>query len=361
MKKASKVLQEAKTIVDQQMINAGAGVAGKAGDPVVTEWVSQGERSIRSITKIPGDASARSYYRVESGDGKSYILMKTDPFADQGESLPFLIMQQHLAKCGVDVPRVFDVDAARGCILLEDLGDITLLRRLQDVANEQTERHLYQQVIDSLVEMHVQASPGPNHARFDYEKLMWEMGFTIEHFYEKYLGRELKEADRATMNAAFGEICRILAAEPVVFTHRDFHSRNVMVLPEQGGGDRFVMIDFQDARLGPAQYDLASLLRDSYYQLEEAQIERLLDYYVVKWEASTMKKLDRAHFRHIFDLMSVQRNFKAIGSFASFLNRRGNATYLKYIGNTFENIRRTLLKYPQYAQLREVLFHYYYF
>ena len=71
--------------------------------------------------------------------------------------------------------------------------------------------------------------------------------------------------------------------------------------------------------------------------------------------------MDREHFKYIFDLMSVQRNFKAIGSFASFLNRRQNATYLKYIGNTFENIRRTLLKYPKYAKLREVLFHYYYF
>jgi aminoglycoside/choline kinase family phosphotransferase len=121
------------------------------------------------------------------------------------------------------------------------------------------------------------------------------------------------------------------------------------------------MIDFQDARLGPAQYDLASLLKDSYYQLEESQIQRLLDYFVIRWEAVSGERLDRAHFEYVFDLMAIQRNFKAIGSFASFLNKRGNATYLKYIGNTFENIRRTFLKYPQYSRLREVLFHYYYF
>jgi aminoglycoside/choline kinase family phosphotransferase len=134
-----------------------------------------------------------------------------------------------------------------------------------------------------------------------------------------------------------------------------------MVVPQKNAEDRLVMIDFQDARMGPAQYDLASLLRDSYYQLEESQIQRLLDYYVIRWEAVTGKRIDRAQFEYVFDLMSVQRNFKAIGSFASFHNKRGNATYLKYIGNTFENIRRVLLKYPSYSALREVLFHYYYF
>jgi aminoglycoside/choline kinase family phosphotransferase len=113
--------------------------------------------------------------------------------------------------------------------------------------------------------------------------------------------------------------------------------------------------------MGPAQYDLASLLRDSYYQLEESQISTLLDYYIIRWEALSGQKLNRRDFVYAFDMMALQRNFKAIGSFASFLNRRGNPTYLKYIGNTFENIRRTLLKYPKYSALREVLFHYYYF
>lgn len=121
------------------------------------------------------------------------------------------------------------------------------------------------------------------------------------------------------------------------------------------------MIDFQDGRMGPPQYDLASLLKDSYYQLEEVQIQRLLDYYVTRFEALTGTKMDRDAFMMGFDLMSVQRNLKAIGSFASFLQKRGNPGYLKYIGNTFENVRRTLLKYPQYSKLREVLFHYYYF
>jgi len=164
------------------------------------------------------------------------------------------------------------------------------------------------------------------------------------------------------MTEGLSEICQFLADQPTVLAHRDFHSRNIMVAPgDEEGSERLVMIDFQDARMGPAQYDLVSLLRDSYYQLEEAQIRRLIDYYIARREALSGEKIDLELFFDVFDLMAVQRNFKAIGSFASFLNRRGNATYLKYIGNTFENIRRTLLKHPKYADLREVLFHYYYF
>jgi len=332
------------------------------------EWVSH-SRTIRSIHRIPGDASTRRYYRIQS-DKASFILMQMEGFEEQGLKLPFIEVQKHLQGAGVDVPTILDVEPARGFILLEDLGDITLLRKLQDVANPDVERHIYERVIDSLVEMQVNASPARKPAsiagysmRFDFEKLMWEVNFAIEHFYEKHLGRVISAADRKVMEEGFSEICTTLANEPVVFTHRDFHSRNIMTVPGATGdsAERFVMIDFQDARLGPAQYDLASLLKDSYYQLEESQIDRLLDYAIARTEALAGSRLDRNHFRTIFDLMSVQRNFKAIGSFASFQNKRGNATYLKYIGNTFENIRRTLLRHPRYARLREVLFHYYYF
>jgi aminoglycoside/choline kinase family phosphotransferase len=298
--------------------------------------------------------------------------MVMEQFENEGMSLPFVVVQKHLAAANVDVPAILDIDASRGFILLEDLGDTTLLRRLQEVSNAEVERHMYERAIDILVDMQVKASPGRKPAdinayklRFDHEKLMWEMNFTIEHFYQTYLKRNLKEGDLALMRGELSEICHTLAAEPTVFTHRDYHSRNLMLTPGSSPGssdeERLVMIDFQDARMGPAQYDLASLLKDSYYQLEESQVDRLLDYYIVRFEAASGQRLDRMKFRMIFDLMSVQRNFKAIGSFASFLNRRGNPGYLKYIGNTFENVRRTLQKYPQYSKLREVLFHYYYF
>ncbi|MGZ3688437.1 MAG: aminoglycoside phosphotransferase family protein [Bdellovibrionota bacterium] len=345
-------LTELRQMVDQMVL----------GDEEVTNWVKR-SKAIESVTRIPGDASTRRYYRVVSG-GKSHIVMRMEAFTEQGLTLPFLVVQNHLKTAGVDVPEILDVDPERGFILLEDLGDVTLLRRLQEVSTPDTERHLYERVIDSLVCLQVNASPKRKPApieayrlRFDHEKLMWEVNFCIEHFYQGYLKRTLKERDLKLMSDGFSEICDFLAKQPTVLTHRDFHSRNIMVTDD----DRLVMIDFQDARMGPAQYDLASLLKDSYYQLEDKQVQSLLDYYVARWEATAGEPLDRAKFYEVFDMMSVQRNFKAIGSFASFLNRRGDPSYIKYIGNTFENIRRTLLKYPKYAELREILFHYYYF
>lgn len=343
------------------------------GDEEVSNWVKK-SKTLDSVYRLPGDASSRKYYRVAS-NGQSYIVMRMEPFTDQGKNLPFLEVQRHLAVSGIDVPKVLEVDSDKGFILLEDLGDITLLRRLQEVSSPDIERHLYERVIDCLVLLQVSASPRNQNGvkkagkkleafqqRFDHAKLMWEVNFTVENFYRLYLKRNISQKDSEIMAEHFSEICTFLADQPTVLTHRDFHSRNVMAtsLPDRSG-DRLVMIDFQDARMGPHQYDLASLLKDSYYQLEERQISVLIDYYIARYEAASGEKVDRPHFLHVFDLMSIQRNFKAIGSFASFLNRRGDATYLKYIGNTFENIRRTLLKYPRYSKLREMLFHYYYF
>ena len=333
-------------------------------------------RGIHSIEKMPGDASTRRYYRIKavdpsSGDAKdlrSLVVMAMEPFEDKGNTIPFLSIQNHLHRVGVDVPQVLDFDAKQGFILLEDLGDTTLLRSLQEVATPEQEQAYFEKAIDAIVAMHVKSGPANANTfetgvidgfklRFDVEKLMWEVNFTLEHFYEKHLQRTIKAKDQRIIAEGFGKICAELEAEPTVFTHRDYHSRNLMVT-ETG---RYVMIDFQDARMGPCQYDLASLLRDSYYQLDEKQIHRLTRYYLAQMEAAGAGIRDVAHFDRMFDLMAVQRNFKAIGSFASFLNRRGNPGYLKYIGNTFENIRRNLLKYPEFAPLREVLYHYYYF
>jgi len=336
------------------------------GDEEVSNWVKN-SKSIQSVTRLPGDASTRKYYRIVS-QNQSYVVMRMDPFPEQKSSLPFLVVQAHLEKAGVAVPRVLEVDSDRGFILLEDLGDVTLLRKLQEVGSADVERHMYEKVIDLLVQFQVSASPKKKDTsleafrlRFDHEKLMWEINFTLENFYQLYLKRELPAKDLGLIQEGFSEICSFLAEQPTVLAHRDFHSRNVMVTADENQGDRWIMIDFQDARMGPIQYDLASLLKDSYYQLEEGQITSLIDYYIARYEALSGHPIDRPHFMHVFDLMAVQRNFKAIGSFASFMNRRGDPVYLKYIGNTFENIRRNLLKYPKYFKLRELLFHYYYF
>ena len=333
--------------------------------------VQQKNKVVQSIEKLPGDASTRSYYRVKTNE-QLMVAMSMEPFEEKGNLVPFLAIQQHLYESGVDVPRVLDIDPKNGLILLEDLGDVTLLRRLLEVDSVESERKYFEKAIDALVHLHVYTGPSKLKTEqqkagiegfrlsFDREKLMWEVNFTMEHFFFKHLQRKISDADQKVIQDEFTKICTELAQEETVFTHRDYHSRNIM-LTGDGDQERFVMIDFQDARMGPPQYDLASLLRDSYYQLGESQIANLVEYYLKRMKEEGAEIKDVAKFNRLFDLMAVQRNFKAIGSFASFLNRRGNPAYLKFIGNTFENIRRNLRKYPEFKKLREVLYYHYYF
>jgi aminoglycoside/choline kinase family phosphotransferase len=311
------------------------------------------------IQKLAGDASLRRYYRLRIPEA-SYILMLIEPF--EAAKNDFLLVRAHLEKCGVPVPGLRAVEASKGAILLEDLGDVTMLHRLGDRNEPEAEQSLFRESLELLAKFHslTRAKPGtlptPGYAlAFDEPKLMWEVDFALEHLFGSYLKREIPKKEFSAIRDSFVDICRRLAAEPRVFTHRDYHSRNIMI-PESG---QMVCIDFQDARMGLRAYDLASILRDSYYQLHEERVYELVNYYCGL--ADQDEKLDRRHFIQMFDLMSIQRNFKAIGSFTSFYGRRNDASYIRFVGNTFENIRRNLAKFPEYKELRSLLFQYYYF
>lgn len=333
--------------------------ATPSDDTLVRNWVARLGRSV-AVTQIPGDASSRRYYRVRARSN-SFIAMKMQPFADLGEQLPFIQVQRHLNRLGVNVPQIIDVDADQGLILLSDLGDETLLKRLERVSKKRDQLVWFKRAIDLVLDMQVVATrtSAPIDAYglyFDEEKLMWEVGFTLAHFYNGKLAPAVPAREQKTIEAYFKLICKRLASQEWYFTHRDYHGRNVMVQ-----GNDLYMIDFQDARLGCAQYDLASLLRDSYYQLEEDVVYELVDYYLRQKEKAEGTRTNRKEFVRVFDLMSIQRNFKAIGSFASFYMKRQDVRYLKFIGNTFENIRRNLLKFPELDELRCLLYRHYYF
>lgn len=308
------------------------------------------------IIKLAGDASLRKYYRLFEGN-KSFVLMLTEPF-DAAKN-DFLLVQAHLEKCKVPVPKVIGVTGEKGAILLEDLGDRTMLHALGDKDGPDRETEHFKNALNLLVEFHSKTKTNPKtvpgyNLAFDEEKLMWEVDFTLEHLFGSYLKRNIPTKEFTIIRESFVDICKRLAAEPRVFTHRDYHSRNIMM--NQG---KMICIDFQDARMGLRAYDLASILRDSYYQLSEEKVYELVDHYIAA--ISKHEKLDRKHFVESFDLMSIQRNFKAIGSFTSFYGKRNDSMYIRFVGNTFENIRRNLRKFPEYSELGRLLFHYYYF
>jgi aminoglycoside/choline kinase family phosphotransferase len=304
--------------------------------------------------QLAGDASTRKYYRVVFND-QSRVLMSWEPFADPS-SYPFLNVQAHFAKMDVRVPKVEALSPELGVVLLEDLGDLTLERKFWENQNQKLAMPFYEQAVDEIVKIHFLATKPVNppsvcqQIQFDTAKFMWEMNYAREHFLEKVGKVSLSDKDAKTLQNEFTDLCETLDKQPKYVCHRDYHSRNLML--KLG---RIYVIDFQDARLGPIQYDLVSLVHDSYVNLSPESIQHIKDDYKTKAEASGPKGVIRDDFDEIFRLQTVQRCFKACGSFASFLNTRNDTRYLKYIKHTANLVSRTLQEDGRYPLFSKIL------
>lgn len=310
------------------------------------------------IFPLAGDASSRRYFRVAAGE-RSYVLMLWEPFVDDGR-YPFLSVRDHFAKHGVQVPTVVAKAPELGMILLEDLGDLTLERKFWENQNQELAIPFYRLAIDELIKMHYPASFDRDPAcvafavAFDVDKLLWEMNYGREHLLLKLSKLKLSGAETKALDAVFLDACQRLHAQEKFIAHRDYHSRNAMI--KLG---RLRVIDFQDARMGPIQYDLVSLLRDSYVNLEEPIARDLATYYLecrkIAAKGRGLKEPSREAFDEIFELQTIQRCFKAAGSFSSFYNLRGDERYLKYLHGTMQTVKRSLEKFPQYRAFFDVL------
>ena len=163
----------------------------------------------------------------------------------------------------------------------------------------------------------------------------------------------MEHGDEAAIREECRKISEFLASQPRVFVHRDYHSRNLMV-----AGERLGVIDFQDALMGPATYDLASLLRDAYIALDESLIDRLIDYYLDQLQEGRHLWTNREAFRRLFDFTSIQRNLKAAGRFVYIDRVKGNPKFLADIPRTLGYVKRNLHKYPELFTLDKLLSHY---
>jgi N-acetylmuramate 1-kinase len=310
------------------------------------------------VIPLLGDASDRRYYRLlfasPVDDIASVVLMRLARPHTEGE-LPFVNVQRYLAMKGIPVPRIFCDDAAHGFVLLEDLGDITLEAALQDATREQVSIW-YREALDILQALQDPKARAPRHScvafqlAFDVEKFMWELDFFVTYMLKGLCGQQLTSTDEAILRGQFWKISARLAREPRVLTHRDYHSRNLML---QAG--RLRLIDFQDARLGPCHYDLASLLNDSYVALDSEVREQLLTYYL-DWKARAEgHAIDRVAFLQVFDYMCLQRNLKALGTFAYQAVVKRNSRYDTAMPRTLMYIQRNLAQHPELQPLRELL------
>jgi aminoglycoside/choline kinase family phosphotransferase len=301
------------------------------------------------IVPLFGDASTRRYFRILGAeDGTAIVALYPEPF--DVEKMPFLEVRGLLESYGLPVPKVQDLDPARGLLVLEDLGDQTLQEVLRE-SDTGAWSDSYREALGQLARLQQKSSAGPQRAScfqiaFDIEKLSWELHYFLKHFVEGLRGADLTAEDRSTLAEAIHGLTAEIAGWPRVLCHRDFHSRNLM----QHSG-RLFWIDFQDARLGPATYDLASLLRDSYVDLEE-------DFVAERAEEFRQRALpgeSREAFLHRFELTCVQRNLKALGTFGYMATVRENPVYLQYVPRTLASARRNLLRHPELAGLHRTL------
>jgi N-acetylmuramate 1-kinase len=323
-------------------------------EPLVKEPVSRFE-----FFTLKGDASDRSYFRVHyyvksHPTEKSSIIVMQLKKANSEKEPDFKRMQNFLKHLDMPVPEILHYDARRGLLFLEDGGDM----HLEDITRNSPDNIIfwYQKAIDLIVAMqtHVTKNMRPHcpayALKFDVEKLMWEMDFMTKHYIQGFLKCELNQDEESKIRSALLELCETLAEEERVFVHRDFHSRNLMIQ-----NNAIMLLDFQDARMGPRQYDLVSLLKDSYVILKEETRNELLNYYLQRMEQEQSQPIAHTSFLKIFDSMSIQRNLKAIGTFAFQYTEHKNERYLEYLDPTLQHIRDTIHCQPDLKPLGQVL------
>ncbi|MBH48002.1 MAG: hypothetical protein CME71_07500 [Halobacteriovorax sp.] len=323
-------------------------------ESIKKEVIDSGDYKIQKLT---GDASTRRYYRIIFKD-KAYVVCLDTPRNESDGEPDFVIVHRTLEKDNVRVPKILDCDIERGYYLEEDLGDQTFLKQLSLCRSRAEEKLWYVKAVDLLIEMHkVDISTDDQKVyckrSFDQEKLMSEIQFTFTQFIEGLMNYKKEEYDQASLMTDFTDLCQKISSGPWVFTHRDYHSRNLMIKDEE-----LIVIDFQDARKGLPQYDLCSLLEDCYYETAAENHDDLIKRYWNNFAKDLFHSEEE--FMEQYRLMAVQRIFKAIGSFAYIYRLRGDIRYLRHIGRAFERLKDILFELGQYPNLRQQLASLYY-
>lgn len=304
------------------------------------EWLQiQLNQNSFSLTPLAGDASFRRYFRLSS-DKITRIVMDAPP--EKENIKPFISVNQTLQTNGIHTPTIHSVDLAQGFILLDDLGDHLFLNTIT-TANQD---NLYHSAINTLIQ--IQQCPTTSIPIFDKTHMLKEIALFHEWFLNAYLGITLTVAEEDLLSTTFNLLTDNIANQPQVFIHRDYHSRNLMVVgdhtPPQLG-----VIDFQDAMLGPVTYDLASLLKDCYIQLPTISYDNYLNYFyqhqplIQPWTLQTLRKE--------IDFCGLQRHLKVLGIFCRLALRDNKLNYLRDLPLTMNYTITCLKRHAEFSPL----------
>ncbi|MFT5593431.1 MAG: aminoglycoside/choline kinase family phosphotransferase [Oceanicoccus sp.] len=278
-----------------------------------------------SLEVVSGDASFRRYFRQYT-ENATYIAVDAPP--DKENSLPFVTIANAWGEQGVAVPNVIKADLEQGFMLLSDMGDHLLFPLL----NEASAESLYHQALDALIGIQQTTLALP---AYDAPLLDREMALFTDWFLGEHLGFELTSQEQNMLQETFSILRESALGQIQVPVHRDYHSRNIMVLEDDSLG----IIDFQDAVHGPITYDVVSLLRDCYvaWPLEHVQ-QWAQDYFKKAREAGLIGSISDEQLMLWFDWMGIQRHLKAVGIFARLNHRDGKTSYMNDIPRTLNYI-----------------------
>lgn len=295
------------------------------------------------ITAVSGDASFRRYFRA-SLDGSSYILMDAPP--QHEDCGPFIRITRTLEAAGLRVPHIHRADLDQGILLLDDLGDALYLGHL----SAQRADALYADAFSAL--RRIQGIDTSGLPPYDERALRREMALFRDWFLARHLGITLNPSQERVLARSFDALIRVAGEQPVVFVHRDYHSRNLLVTPAPSPG----ILDYQDAVAGPITYDLVSLLRDAYIAWPRERVVDWLQEYRERAESEgLLDAVDPATWLRWFELMGVQRQLKVCGIFARLCHRDGKRGYLGDIPRTFGYLMDATARHPETAELHGLL------
>ncbi len=311
---------------------------------------------VSKVLSLTGDASDRRYYRVLMTGTPATIVLALHAGSIEFATMPFVAVARLMTAVPLPVPTILHHSDALGIIGQQDLGDVTLQAHL-GAASPDEHAALYREAVSFIARLQQRGAElasdeyPPYRIAFDTDKLAWEMEFFFKYFVKAYRGAAPDVAVQRALSEEWSTMIQELAAEPRVLCHRDYHSRNLML----HDGSLFI-IDFQDARMGPDTYDLVSLLRDSYVDLTSQQVDELIAYFLaVRGGPGGVTQDQAAEYRARFDVMALQRNLKALGTFGYQTVTRGNSVYIQYMPRTLAYVRANLVKNGRFGRLHELL------
>lgn len=306
------------------------------------QWLSETcNLPTHKLHAMAGDASFRRYFRVEMED-QSYVAMDAPP--PRENCIPYIAIAKTLRQMGLCAPDIIASHVNKGFLLITDFGDYLYLKELNPTNAEE----LYTRALDALTILQscrqVDGWPIPT---FTAEFMRQELEMFKEWFLCKHMNLTLSLQRDHQLATCFDFLAQSASSQAQVFMHRDYHSANLMVLPNKQVG----ILDFQDAFIGPVTYDLVSLLRDCYITWPDEVVTKLVLQY---WQNLNLPHVTADQFLFWFDMMGLQRHLKALLTFSRKLHRDGNASYLQHIPRTVSYIEKVSARYSNCQVLSEL-------